>query len=116
MIAKSALLALARTLEGIPVLGTLGGTPAARAGIVYGDVLLEVNGRRTRNVIDYIEAKALRTDGMDVVIFRAGSERRESLVYDSPSAVDPTALVAELMSLRIAGDTFGAGGGSLPSA
>lgn len=117
MIAKAALVALAKALEGIPVLGTLGGTPAARAGIVYGDVLLEVNGRRTRTVVDYIEAKALRDDGMDVVVFRSGKEHRESLVYDARAPdVDPTALLAELMTLRIAGNAFGEGGGSLPSA
>jgi S1-C subfamily serine protease len=117
MIAKAALVALAKALEGIPVLGTLGGTPAARAGITYGDVLLEVNGVRTKNVVDYIEAKALRSDGMDIVVFRGGREHRESLIYDARSAdVDPTALLAELMTLRIAGDAFGDGGGSLPSA
>lgn len=102
MIAKESLFALAKALEGIPVLGTLSGTPAARAGIRYGDVLLAVNGKRTKNVLDYVEAKALRTDGMQITIFRTGTETIEELVYDEPSApVDPAAILAEIVSLRI---------------
>ena len=59
MIAKAAFFALAKALEGIPILGTLSGTPAARAGIRYGDILLSVNGRRTKTMLDYVEAKAI---------------------------------------------------------
>jgi len=107
MIAKSALFALAKALEGIPVLGTLSHTPAARAGIRYGDVLLEVNGRRTKTVLDYVEAKALREDGMDVVVFRTGSESVISLSYDEPAqGADPAAILAELVTLRLAPDSF----------
>jgi S1-C subfamily serine protease len=102
MIAKASLFALAKALEGIPVLGTLSGTPAARAGIRYGDVLLSVNGKRTRNVVDYIEAKGLRNDGMDIVVFRSGSEKIELLRYDEEAEpADPSAILAEVMALRI---------------
>lgn len=105
MIAKDSVFALAKALEGIPVLGTLSGTPAARAGIRYGDVLLSVNGMRTRTVLDYVEAKALRSDGMSVVIFRTGSEKLEELSYDEPvTPPDPAAILAELMVLRIVSD------------
>ena len=114
MIAKASLFALAKALEGIPVLGTLSGTPAARAGIRYGDVLLSVNGRRTRTVQDYVEAKALRTDGMEITVFRSGSEKIEELSYDERAApIDPAAILAELVTLRIApSDLEGEGGGS----
>ena len=85
------------------MLGTLGGTPAARAGIRYGDVVLSVNGMRTRTVLEYVEAKALRDDGMSVVVFRSGSESVEELTYDENAPpVDPAAIVAELITLRIA--------------
>jgi len=118
MIAKASLFALAKALEGMPVLGTLSGTPAARAGIRYGDILLSVNGKRTRTVLDYVEAKALRTDGMEIVIFRSGDEHVERLTYDaSAPQADPAAILAELMTLRIAPDSFDGeregGGGSL---
>jgi S1-C subfamily serine protease len=105
LIAKSSLFALAKALEGIPVLGALSGTPAARAGIRYGDVLLSVNGKRTRTVMDYVEAKALRDDGMDIVVFRTGEERIANLVYDAKTlAPDPAAILAELLTLRIVSD------------
>src|SRR5215475_6408693 len=98
MIAKGSLFTLAKALEGIPVLGTLSGTPAARAGIRYGDVLLAVNGKRTKNVLDYVEAKALRTDGMSITVFRTGSETVEELVYDEPTVPpDAAAILAEIV-------------------
>ena len=48
MIAKRTLFELAKTLDGLPVLGCLAGSPAALAGVRYGDILLSVNGQRTR--------------------------------------------------------------------
>lgn len=95
------------------MLGTLSGTSAARAGIRYGDVLISVNGKRTRTVNDFIEAKALRTDGMEVVVFRGGAEKLEQLRYDENVAPDPAAILAELVTLRIvAGGLDDEGGGS----
>ncbi len=103
MIPRKSLFALAKALEGLPVLGALDGTPAARAGVRYGDVLISVNGVRTRTVADYVEAKNLRTDGMAIVVFRAGSEQSSELSYDSPArAIDPEALLSELLTLRVA--------------
>ncbi len=117
MIARDTLFALAKTLEGIPVLGALNGTPAARAGIGYGDILISVNGMRTRTVMEYVEAKALRSDGMDIVVFRAGAEKLERLTYDaSPAPIDPETILSELVHLRIApeGSGWGKAGGSSP--
>ncbi len=102
MISKTALFQLAKTLDGLAVLGCMQGTPAALAGVRYGDVLLEVNGRRTRNFGEYIEAKALRADGMKVVIFRSGEERPIELEYASQRApVDPATLLGELVTMRL---------------
>jgi S1-C subfamily serine protease len=101
MIRKRSVFALAKALDGVPVLGTLAGTPAAKAGIRYGDVLLSVNGMRTRTVADYIEAKALREDGMEVVVFRAGVEHQNDLAYEERVQIDPQKLISELMTLRI---------------
>jgi len=102
MIAKSTLFQLAKTLDGMAVLGCLPGTPAARAGVRYGDVLLSVNGQRTRTFGEYIEAKSLRKDGMTVVLFRQGQETPIELEYlaNRPD-VDPFALLAELAAMRI---------------
>jgi predicted metalloprotease with PDZ domain len=102
-IARKSLFARAKALERLPVLGALEGTPAARAGVRYGDVLLSVNGMRTRTVSDYVEAKNLRSDGMAIVVFRSGEERLADLAYDGPARpLDPAALLAELVTLRVA--------------
>lgn len=104
MIARKSLFELARALEGIPVLGALEGTPAARAGVRYGDVLLSVNGMRTRSIEDYVEAKGLRADGMEIVVFRSGEERVTALAYDTAAPPpDPASILAELVALRVAG-------------
>ena len=72
MISQKAIFELAAALGGIPVLGALAGSPAARAGIRYGDVVLAVNNRRTRTMFDYLEAKGLRRTG-----WRSSSSARE---------------------------------------
>jgi S1-C subfamily serine protease len=103
VISRKSLFALAKALEGLPILGALEGTPAARVGIRYGDVLLSVNGMRTRTVSDYVEAKNLRTEGMEVVVFRSGEERIAELSYDVPAkTLDTAAILAELVALRVA--------------
>jgi S1-C subfamily serine protease len=102
MIAKSTLFQLAKTLDGLPVLGCLPGTPAALAGVRYGDILISVNGQRTRNFGDYIQAKALRPEGMRVVLFRQGEEQPVEFEYlPNRGPVDPLAVLAELVSMRV---------------
>jgi S1-C subfamily serine protease len=118
MISMKAIYALAKALDGLPVLGALEGTPAARAGVRYGDILISVNGKRTRTVGEYIEAKNLRSDGMEVVLFRNGETTTVSLDYASPApVVDTDRLLEVLEKLRLdrrpddePGD--GSGGGS----
>ena len=102
MIRRKSLFDLASALDGLPVLGCLSGTPAHRAGVRYGDVLLSVNGHRTRSFGDYVEAKALRQDGMTIVLFREGEEAPIELAYDAPrEEVDPVDLLTELVSMRV---------------
>jgi S1-C subfamily serine protease len=102
VVSKRQLFALARALEGVPVLGALGGSPAARAGVRYGDVLISVNGVRTRTIVDYLQAKSLRVDGMEIVVFRGGAESTRELEFSSDgSAPDVSAILAELVTLRV---------------
>ena len=112
MITHRALFALAKALEGVPILGALRGTPAFRAGLRHGDVLLSVNGMRTRTVFEYIEAKALRQDGMQAVIFRGGAEHVTELLFEDRVVTNPEAILAELVHLRIGVPD---GGGSDPT-
>lgn len=74
MIAQGDVWQLARVLEGLPVLGCVDGHAAASAGIRYGDVLLVVNGQRTRTFADYLVAKQLHSTRMQVRLFRDGRE------------------------------------------
>lgn len=77
--------ALASAVEGVPVFGCFSGGAAERAGVRYGDVILEVNGMRTRNVDDYIEAAQLDDDHMKIVVLRDGVEQSFELELDLPT-------------------------------
>lgn len=74
MIRRQQLEALAEAVQGIPVLGCLPGSTASEAGVRYGDIVLEVNGLRTINIDDYLQGRKLRSDGMDLRLFRDGRE------------------------------------------
>lgn len=97
---QRALFQLAVVLEGLPVLGCIEGQSASQAGIRYGDVLLIVNGRRTKTFADYVEAKALREDGMRVVLFRDGREQTIELLFGDAQPADEQAL-RELAARRL---------------
>jgi S1-C subfamily serine protease len=74
MLSRIQLNKLAETLQGIAVWGCLSGSRAQRAGIGYGDVLLSVNGVRTTNMDEYLQARTLRDDIIQLVVFRDGAE------------------------------------------
>jgi S1-C subfamily serine protease len=74
MIRRQQLEALAEVVQGIPVLGCLPGSTASEAGVRYGDIVLEVNGLRTIGIDDYLAGRQLRSDGMDLRLFRDGHE------------------------------------------
>lgn len=110
MISTKAVFALAKALEGLPVLGTLDRTPAARAGVRWGDILLEVNGRRTRTVNDYVDAKSRREDGMSIVVFRDGATIAIEIVFDrSSSKVDADTATTALERMGLAPRRGGGG-------
>ena len=73
---------LAAALGGLPVRGCRPGSPAARAGIRYGDVLLSVNGVPTPDWATYVQARAIREHETEIAIFRAGDELTVKLVFE----------------------------------
>lgn len=83
---------LADALEGLPVWGCLPGSASDRAGIGYGDVVLEVNGVRTKTVDEYMEARARRRGRVTYKIFRAGRE----IEVELPLEATPPAAESEL--------------------
>lgn len=89
---------LATRLNGIPVLGCRPGSPAARAGVQYGDVVTRVNHIATPDWATYIEARARGRGQMRVELFRAG----ETLVFEfelltQAEPIDPAALLEEMI-------------------
>jgi S1-C subfamily serine protease len=73
---------MATRLQGVPVLGCRPGSPSARAGVQYGDILMAVNGMATPDWAAYIEARALSPGHMVIEVFRAGDTL--TLEFDMP--------------------------------
>ncbi|HKO46183.1 MAG TPA: hypothetical protein VJV79_00580 [Polyangiaceae bacterium] len=74
MMSRKQLEEIAATVQGIPVWGCLPGSTAAEAGVRYGDIVLGVNGMPTPGIGEYLSARALRSDGIELRLFRAGEE------------------------------------------
>lgn len=89
---------MASRLKGVPVLGCRPNSPAARAGVRYGDILVAVNGMPTPDWGAYVEARALVRGHMQVELFRAG----ETMVLEfalpmQNEPVDAATLLDELI-------------------
>jgi hypothetical protein len=74
MVPPSELSRLATLLGGVPISGCLEGSPAARAGLRYGDVVLAINGVPTASWADFFQARRRATDPVLARIFRQGRE------------------------------------------
>ena len=74
MISRKQLEEIAATVQGVPVFGCLPGSTGAEAGARYGDIVLGVNGVRTPGIAEYLAARALRSDGIELRLLRAGQE------------------------------------------
>ena len=94
---------LAVKLGGLPVLGCRPGSPAARAGIRYGDIVLAVNGQPTPDWGTFLTARAAERGEMTVEIFRSGQHVVHRLTFDRTEPVDPLALLEELAEARLLG-------------
>lgn len=95
MLTRTNIQRLARAEQGVPLWGCTPGSPAALAGLRYGDIVLSVDGRRTRSAEEYVAAKA--EERAHVIVFRRGAEVRTTTIVPGPSVwPDMTASVAEL--------------------
>jgi S1-C subfamily serine protease len=83
---------VAISLGGLPILGCASGSPAARAGLRYGDIVLALNGAPTPSWTTFFDASA-RADGqLRLRVFRHGRELELSL-FLSRDARSPRALL-----------------------
>ena len=89
---------LATRLNGVPVLGCRPGSPAAVAGVQYGDILMAVNDVPTPDWAAYLEARALRHGHMRIEVFRGGQTLIFELVLAAPSEpIDPMQLLQDMI-------------------
>ena len=93
---------LADALGGLPILGCLEGSPAAEAGVRYGDVLLSIDGQRTGSWDEFIDARSKCRGGFVARIFRDGQEL-EIAVTLRPSTRTPMEVLEELVQRRVLG-------------
>jgi len=69
----------ATEVKGLLLSGVVGGGPADRAGLMKGDVIVEIAGKTIANVYDYTYAlELLRADQPVKVVFLRNGERRET--------------------------------------
>ena len=101
MLSRTQLNKLAESLQGIAVWGCLPGSRAQRMGLRYGDVLLSVNGVRTSGMDDYLQARELRSDVVELVVFRDGSELSVSIELDPEQRREPTREELEAVSKEV---------------
>jgi S1-C subfamily serine protease len=79
---QSELRELARALGGLPILITFPGSPSQVAGLRYGDIVLEVNGKPTPDLDAYVAARGIAKDHMAMRYFRDGKEIEVRLDFD----------------------------------
>lgn len=103
MIPRKQLEEIAATVQGVPVWGCLKGSPSSDAGVRYGDILLVVNGMRTPTIDDYLAARRLRTDGVELLILRDGREVTMYLEFRPANTTSVEDMVEQVVEGRFLG-------------
>jgi len=85
---SSDFMAIAKIYGGLPYLGSISGSPADRARLRRGDVVLAVNGIPTPDLISFLDARGQREGGATVRYVRDGVEHEVELTWETlrPSA------------------------------
>jgi len=69
----------ATEVKGLLLAGVMGGGPAEKAGLMKGDVVIEIGGKTIANIYDYTYAlELLRADQPVKVVYQRNGERRET--------------------------------------
>lgn len=84
MLTPAALTRLANALGGLPILGCDDGSPAARAGARYGDIVLSVDGVPTASWADFFQARKQGSGLLALRVLRQG--RQLELALALPAA------------------------------
>lgn len=103
MMNPTQLQSLADAYGGLVVRGALPGSPSAKAGVRYGDILLAVDGRPTPTLDAYLAARGTSSTHMVVKVLRDGAELEVELdCTPLPAEFDPD-LVERLRAARAFG-------------
>lgn len=101
MIDRTELAKLATAMGGLPVLACRAGSPAACAGVRYGDIVLAVNGMKTPDWAAFIEARGRDRAKMRLELFRDGTSVELEIELLQSEPLDPPTLLAEMLAERI---------------
>ena len=82
---------------GLALLGCLPGSPAARAGLRWGDIVISVNGTPTPDIDAFIAAKGFRNGRMSVTVVRDGKELHVELQHGNWNAPTMEEAARQLM-------------------
>ena len=74
-------------LHGLPVLSLMTGSVAERAGVRCGDRVLIANGQRVETLLEYVRARSLRQDRVELTLQRGQTILDMVLVFDRPDGV-----------------------------
>jgi S1-C subfamily serine protease len=72
---------MAKIYGGMPFLGSLPDSPAERAGLRWGDIVLAVNGLPTPDCDAFVKARMAREHGATVRFVRDGVESEVELLW-----------------------------------
>jgi C-terminal processing protease CtpA/Prc len=94
---------LADIEEGIPLWGCLPGSPSARAGMRYGDIITWIDTHRVKSVADYARAmKAREINRVTVRFIRDGKEYETTLeLADIPEDHDLDEVAQQIVKERM---------------
>ena len=79
MMRTSDVVKIAGIYGGLAFLNSVPGSPAERAGLRPGDVVIAVNGIPTPDVDAFVDARGRRQDGATIRFLRNGTEREVEL-------------------------------------